>query len=520
MSNRPATDVRADGGAIDRISVWWLALALFVAHVVVNRSSAFEFQRDEFLYLAMGDHLRWWHMDFPPFIALLANVTRAIAGDSLVAIRIGPAIAASLLVVAAARAARMLGGSTAAQWLAALAIVVAPVVLRPGMLFQPVIFDQLWWTCALLALIQRQRSDDARWWMAVGVSLGLGLLTKFSIAFIGIGIVAGVLSTPLRRDLLTRWPWLALLIALAIGSASLLGQVNLHFPIIWQMRDLNAGQLGRRGVTAFVSEQPLLPGPVAFAMAVVGWIWMSWGNRASTTRAAAIAMLVSWLLLSWNRGKGYYGAPVYPLLIAAGAVAMSQLSPVRLRRVLIAVTALLLVTLSAIVLPLVLPVQSPPATAQYAKRLGLDVATRTNYGTSLQLPQDFADMLGWEALVRATADEWSKLPDNDRARAVITARNYGEAGALDHYGPRYGLPRVVSGAGSYWFFGPGDLPGDVMISLGERMNVLMQLYSECHLQRVVGTVWAVDEEQRVPITLCRGPRQSLQAVWPSFDPAR
>ena len=185
-----------------------------------------------------------------------------------------------------------------------------------------------------------------------------------------------------------------------------------------------------------------------------------------------------------------------------------------------AVTALFLVTLSAITLPIVLPVQSPAATAQYAKRLGLDVGTRTNYGTSLQLPQDFADMLGWEALVRATAEEWSNLPDNDRARAVITARNYGEAGALDHYGPRYGLPRVVSGAGSYWFFGPSDLPGDVMISLGERMNVLMQLYTEWRVQRIVGTVWAVEEEQHVPITLCRGPRQSLQAVWPSFDPAR
>lgn len=493
---------------------------LFVAHTAINRWSAFEWHRDEFLYLAMGDHLQWWRMDFPPFIALLANVTRAILGDSVVALRVGPALAASLLVLLAARTTRLLGGSVGAQWLAAVAVATAPVMLRPGMLFQPVVFDQLWWSCALVALVARQVTGNPRWWVGVGAALGFGLLTKFSIGFIGVGVLAGTLATPLRRDLLTRWPWIALGVALAIGSASLVGQIRLDFPISWQFRDLNAGQLARRTPWAFLAEQPLSVGPVGFVVAMIGVCWMLVGARSSCTRAASIAVIVSWLLLSLNRGKGYYGAPVYPLCLAAGALAIDGVSRARVRRAGLVGAGLLMILTSAIVLPLVLPILSPEATARYAQRLGIGEATRTNYGTSLPLPQDFADMLGWDAMARSVAEEWRALSATDQARAVIAADNYGEAGALDHYGKHLGYPSVVSGAGSYWFFGPGTRPGEVLLAVGTELELLRQLYGSCAVRRVVGSSWAVEEERRVPITLCREPRTSLQAVWPSFDPAR
>ncbi len=500
--------------------VWWLAAALFIAHAAINRWSAFEFHRDEFLYLAMGDHLQVWRMDFPPFIAMVANATRAVFGDSVVALRIGPAVAASLLVLLAARAVRLLGGSVGAQWLAAIGVATAPVMLRPGMLFQPVVFDQLWWSCALLSLIVRQVTQNPKWWLGVGASLGLGLLTKFSIGFIGIGLLVGVLATPLRRDLLTRWPWIALALALTLGSPSLVGQVRLDFPITWQLRDLNAGQLARRSPLAFVAEQPLLVGPVGFVVAMIGLGWMLAGSKSAVTRATAIAMLVSWLLLSLNRGKGYYGAPIYPLCIAAGALPIDAVARVRVRRACVMGTGLLMILWCAISLPLVLPVLSPEATARYAQQRGTGEATRTNYGTTLPLPQDFADMLGWEAMAQAVAEEWRALPDADRSRAVIGADNYGEAGALDHYGRHMGFPPVVSGAGSYWFFGPGSRSGEVLLGVGVDEELLRQMYASCEVRRVVGSPWAVEEEQQVAITLCREPRQTLQAVWPSFNPAR
>ncbi|HEX3132669.1 MAG TPA: glycosyltransferase family 39 protein, partial [Planctomycetota bacterium] len=508
------------GGGDRAARVWWLALGLFVAHAAINRWSAFEFHRDEFLYLAMGDHLQLWRMDFPPFIAIVANVTRALFGDSVVALRLGPALAGSLLVVLAARAAWLLGGSTAAQWLAAVGVATAPVMLRPGMLFQPVVFDQLWWTCALLSIVARQMTQNPKWWLGVGASLGLGLLTKFSIGFIGIGILVGTLATPLRRDLLTRWPWIALLLALAIGSPSLVGQVRLDFPISWQLRDLNEGQLARRSLLAFVAEQPLSVGPIGFVVAMIGLGWMLIGSKWCDTRAAAIAVVVSWLLLSLNRGKGYYGAPVYPLCLAAGALAIDSVSSARVRRIALASAGLLMAVLCAVSMPLVLPVLSFEATARYAQRLGAGDATRTNYGTSLPLPQDFADMLGWEALAQAVADEWHALPAADQARAVIGVDNYGEAGALDHYGRHMGFPPVVSGDGSYWFFGPGTRTGEVMLGVGLDPEQLKQAYGSCQQRRVVGSPWAVEEEQHVSIVLCRDPRTTMQAVWPSFHPGR
>ncbi|HET8634916.1 MAG TPA: glycosyltransferase family 39 protein, partial [Gemmatimonadales bacterium] len=190
-----------------------LALLALITHLAVNLFSPYGFQRDEFLYLAMARHLRLWSMDFPPFIALAAKATLATLGGSLVAVRFLPALTGGLLVLLAALIARRLGGGRYAQALAALAVALAPLFLRAGNLFQPVIFDQLWWTVGLYAMLRiadqplsakrlalsAPRTAPSAPWLLLGAALGLGLLTKFSIAFIGIGIVAGILVTPLRR---------------------------------------------------------------------------------------------------------------------------------------------------------------------------------------------------------------------------------------------------------------------------------------------------------------------------------
>lgn len=495
-----------------------LALCVVLGHVLVNVVTPFGVHRDEFLYLAMGDHLRLWRMDFPPFIALLANAQRALFGDALWAIRLASALAGGVLVMSSAVAARVLSrhGEPPA-WsvvLPVLAAMTAPVLLRPANLFQPVVFDQLWWTLALLALLQRIAHGDPRWWLGVGAALGLGLLTKFSIAFIGVGLVVGVLATPMRRDLSTRWPWLAVLVALVMGAPSLSGQLLLDWPITWQMRDLAAEQLTRRSVFSFVAEQPLLAGPMGFLLATIGaWFLV----RDARWRAVGLAVLVSWLWLSVQKGKGYYGAPVYPVLFGAGAAALCTW-PARITRWLVPTSAAVMAALGVVVLPVALPILGPAGTAAYAARLGVSESTRTNTGTQLPLPQDFADMLGWETQAAAVAEEWRALSPTERDVAVLAANSYGHAGLLDYYGPRFGLPRVVSGAGSYWYFGPGRKRGDVLIVLGEPPESLTGPWARCRLLRTVGNRWGVEEEREVPISRCDGPRDSLQAMWPRFAP--
>ena len=204
-----------------------LAIGVLVMHILTNIVTPYGFHRDELLYLAMGEHLRLWRMDFPPFIAIVARASHELFGESLPGIRLAPAFAHAGLVYAAAFAAALFGGRRSAQTLAGLGIALCPFFLRPGAMLQPVVFDELWWTLALLALTLRIRDDDPKHWAGIGLFLGLAALTKFSVAFLAGGFVVAALFTHLRRDLTTKWPWMALIIATVIGHLSITGQIQL-----------------------------------------------------------------------------------------------------------------------------------------------------------------------------------------------------------------------------------------------------------------------------------------------------
>jgi hypothetical protein len=166
--------------------------------------------------------------------------------------------------------------------------------------------------------------------------------------------------------------------------------------------------------------------------------------------------------------------------------------------------------------PLGVPILPPPAMADYAKALGVEAAVRTNTGEVGSLPQDYADMLGWEEQVAAVARVYHALPAHQRDRAVLVAGNYGEAGALEHYGSRYGLPRVVSPAGSYWFFGPGELPGEVVVSIGVSARDLSEYFKSVETAATLSHPWAVEEERHLTINVATGGRGTLQDLWPSL----
>ncbi len=182
-----------------------------------------------------------------------------------------------------------------------------------------------------------------------------------------------------------------------------------------------------------------------------------------------------------------------------------------------AATGLAVAAFLAVSLPFVLPILPPAAMARYAARMGRAEAVTTNTGTVLALPQDYADMLGWEAQAAAVARVYRSLTPSERADVVILAGNYGEAGALDYHGPRYGLPPARHPAGSYWYFGPGLRPGRVVIAIGIPPETLAALFADVRLATRVDEPWVVPEERDVPVVVARGPRTTLQAVWPSFE---
>ncbi|HSU96947.1 MAG TPA: glycosyltransferase family 39 protein, partial [Gemmatimonadaceae bacterium] len=239
-----------------------LVVASLVLHATVIAVTPFGIHRDEFLYFSMGNHLRLWHMDFPPAIAMLGALSQGLFGHTIATARVFPAIEGTLLMVLAALTARELGGGRFAQGLAAFAVFASPMFERNATLFQPVVLDQICWTLALFAIarVARVRADGGNTkipWLAFGVAIGLGLLCKFSILFLCVSVLAAVLLTPMRRKLLTPWPWLAVVIMLVLGSPSIVGQITLHFPVVAQMRDLGATQLVHVTASEYIGTQLL-----------------------------------------------------------------------------------------------------------------------------------------------------------------------------------------------------------------------------------------------------------------------
>jgi 4-amino-4-deoxy-L-arabinose transferase-like glycosyltransferase len=493
-------------------------LALRVTTALIT---PYGFQRDEFLYFAMGAHLHLWTMDFPPAMAILSQVMRATVGIGLVPVRVVPGLAATLVAMFAILFARELGGRAFAQALAALTIIASPAFLRSGTLFQPVVFDQLAWTAVLFALLRAVRTGDRRWWFALGVAAGLGLLIKFSIAIIGASVFIALLALPERRSFKTPWPWLAAAIALAIGGPSIAGQVHTGWTALLYERELAAVQLVHITVAGFLASQVQMLGLGAAVAAAGLWAY----GREREVRVVGVSCIVALGIILAFRGKAYYLLPVYPALVGAGAAWTERATQpparaaARYGMLVRAAAIAIVVAYGALALPFGLPVLSPAAMARYAAA-GPKAGVTTNTDRVLRLPQDYADMLHWRERVLAVAHVYDALPPAERAEAVIGATNYGEAGAIDYYGPSLGLPNAICGCGSYWFFGPGSKRGEVLVTIGVQEAQLRQLYHRVTpAGRVVDTL-AVPEEQDAPLYVSTEPVRTLQDLWPALDPRR
>ena len=487
-------------------------------HFATNAFGPYEFHRDAFLYMAMGEHLRLFSMDFPPFIAIVSRITRGVLGDSLFAIRLVPALFSAGLVLIAALSARELGGGRFAQGLAALAVLANALFLRTGNLFQPVAMDQFWWTLALFALVKLARTEEPRWWIVFGTAAGLGLLTKFSMLIFGFAALLALLVTPARRAFLTRWPWIAAAIAFVIGSPSFIGQIRLGWPLLDQMVDLQGAQLARVTPLEFILEQPLMG--MGFFVAIVGIAALAFAPSWRRYRTVGWTALFAFLTLLLLKGKSYYIGPIYPVMYGAGAVVLERIERPRWGAIARWGTVALVAGYAILTLPLGLPILAPSAMERYLARLSMQRATETNVGAEERLPQDYADMLNWREQVEEVARVYHALPAEEREKTVILASNYGEAGAIDFYGPRYGIPKARAVVGTYWFFGPGELPGEVVVLHGFTDDDFSRYCADRTAAGYVDHPYAVAEERNLTVYICREPRETLQDLWPRFKGVR
>jgi Dolichyl-phosphate-mannose-protein mannosyltransferase len=507
-----------------------IALAKLLFHIYFN--NRYGYFRDEFDYISCGDHLAWGYVDQPPLIPFLIHINRAVLGDSLRSIRFIPALASSLLVVQTALIAREFGGRRFALLLSAIAIVIAPQYLSNGSLLGTNCLEpNLWMGCAYFAIlaIKRAQTDEkaAHYWLWFGVVAGVGMQEKYSIAVFGFGIVVGLLLTVQRRVFLNRWIWLGGIAAFFIFLPNLLWNLHYHWPFVELMRNIRAeGRDVVLPLPQFFLQQTLLVDPIAAPIWLTGLFALLFSTSLKPYRLLGWCYLVCFTVFFVLHGKSYYLAPVYPMLLAAGAVAIESAingqvigepENARPRRLwLKVVIVVVLLASGAHLAPITVPVLSPDGFLAYAKTLPFKLPVMEHDHARAALPQWYADQFGWEEIVAETAQAWNRIPAADRQDCGIFAQDYGQAGAIDFLGRSRGLPLALSGDRTYFLWGPRDYSGNCLIVLGDRKARLEELFDHVEF---VGTSadnpYALETE--IAVFICHGPKfGTLAELWPKL----
>jgi hypothetical protein len=476
--------------------------------------------RDELYFIACAKHLAWGYVDQPPLVALAAWLS-APFGYHLIALRLLPAVAAALTVWLASKVARELGGGTFAQGFAALAALVVPAYLLLGNTLTTTSFEPLSWTLVTYALIRLVRTGDPRYWIAAGAAFAFGMYGKYSMLLLGAALLVGLLLTRERRFVASPWFLIGLVLSAAVLSPNLAWQAAHHWPFLDVVRgDFAHRHAFQTGLTleytnftqnagAFTAEQLLYTNPIAVPVWIAGFVMLAFGRDHRAYRFIAIAFAVVFILAVWLEAKGYYIIGIYATMLAAGAVAFERAARQTWIRA-AAVAVFFVITLPFV--PLSLPVLSIDSFISYTHALGL---TGQN-GTAPRLMQPlYAEEFGWDELAKHVAQVYNSLPPGVRARTAVFADTYGDAGALDFYGAKYGLPPVISAQNTYYLWGTRHYDGRTLILVGAtQADLVRTLYRNVRLVTTYGNPYKWVVEGPTPIYLCTGPIAPLSELWP------
>jgi hypothetical protein len=489
--------------------VFWLAGVKLAFHLIIIQG--YGWFRDEFYYIACGERLDWGYVDHPPLVAVVAATTRHVLGESLIAFRLPAALSGAATVVIAGLLAQELGAGRFGQGLAALAVLVATIYLPLHHILSMNAWEPLLWAGVSLFVLRGLDRGHVREWLCAGVLAGIALQNKHSMLFFGFALLVGLLLSPARRALLTRGPWLMGLTAAAIFLPNIIWEMRHGWPTLEFMQHARAHKNVALPAAPFVIQQVLVMNPVNAVVWVTGLAWLLGATSARGWRFLGWGYLTLLTLLVATGGKDYYLAPYYPMLFAAGGVAIERWTAAGGRRLVRVGLPAAMLLVGALAAPLAAPVLPVDAYVRYAEATGIEPAPSERHEAGV-LPQFFADMFGWHELVGEVARVAGTLPAADRARAVIVTRNYGEAGAINFLGRGAGAPLAISGHNNYWLWGPGPASRDVLLILGGRRED----HDECGSLVQGGTVACgncMPYENNQPIWVCRDLTVSIEEAW-------
>jgi hypothetical protein len=483
-----------------------LAFLNILLHTLTN--AQYGFHRDELATLEDARYLAWGYVVYPPMTPLIARLSLTLFGPSLVALRFFAAVAQGIAMVLTGLMAGELGGTRSAQLTAAIAAAIAPVALVSGTMFQYVTFDHLCWVLTAYFIIRLLKSEDPRWCLAIGASIGAGMMSKYTMAFLVVGIVGGVLLTPARRFLRSPWLWCGVALSLLIFLPNFLWQVHHNFISLDFLKFIHARDVRLGRTDAFLFAQLW-----KCCAVVTAPLWLAGLYFLFATPAGKRFRLIGWMyvitlaLFFFAKGRDYYLAPAYPSLFAAGAVFAEQwlaaVTPPRARRIrrafwwALAVNATLLAAMALPIAPL-------------GSRWWF-VADKVN--------GNFNEEIGWPEMAATVAHVRDSLPPEDRAHLGILVGDAGEAGAIHLYGRAYGLPDAISGSNSNWFHGYGDPPPQIVITVGFLRTDADSIFVSCQLAGHLAKPFGIENSavgDHTDVFVCSQPRQPWPVLWPHF----
>jgi hypothetical protein len=504
-SKMASPDVRArveetrSSSTFDKAVLIGIAAAIVLVHLLTN--NRYGFHRDELQFLSDARHLDWGFVSYPPLTPFLEHILLGRFGLSMQGLRLFAVLAQAVAILVTGLMARELGGGRLAQATAALTVAFAPLSLFEGTEFQYTAFDYLWWILIACFTIRLLKSDDARWWLGIGAAVGVGLLTKYAIAFYIAGILAGVVLTPARRFLKSGWFWAGIALALLVFLPNFIWLVKHDFISYRFLQHIHARDVGQGRADGFWRDQAMIcVNLAAVPLCVAGLIGFL---RNPRYRMLAWMFLVPVALFFFGKGRGYYTAAAYPMLMAMGAVvaerwtgALPRAGRFAVRTAYFAAFAFVSAYVSAIILPIA---SSGPLQKFALERNG-----------------DLREEFGWNELVATVAQIRDSLPPEQQANLGITVGNYGEQGAIEMFGPAYHLPPPISTTNSAWLRGYPNPPPTTLIVIGLRLQQANSIFTGCRLAGHNGNVQGVrneESEYHPDIFVCGPPRKPWPELW-------
>jgi len=501
LSTQPnhGTEEIATPPRVDLLPVLAVAVLATLVHFLTN--GRYGFHRDELQFLSDARHLDWGFVAYPPMTPFLERISLALFGLSLVGLRLFSVIAQASAIVITGLMTRELGGNRFAQITAAIIVTLSPLPLFEGTEFQYSSFDFLWWVLISYFTIRLLKSEDSRWWLAIGGAIGLGLLTKYSILFFIAGILGGMVLTRARRYFITGWFWAGVALALVIFLPNLLWQVRHDFISYTFLQHIHARDVRLGRADDFLKGQLLVCINVVATPVALAGLFLFLRDRRY--RMLGWMYVIPFALFYFGKGRNYYLAGAYPMLLAMGSAGLARwLSslPKLASRSISTVFYAGLVLCGAYICAVVLPIASSGPLRNFA----------------LEKNGDLREEFGWNELVRTVASIRDSLPPDEQAHLGITVGNYGEQGAIEMLGPAYNLPPPISTTNSAWLRGYPTPPPTTIIALGISRENADSIFTNCRWAGHNGNSEGVrnEESQDHPdIFVCGPPRKPWPQLW-------